>query len=247
MSQLIPIVNQPFLYINNMEVSRASATTLSVAAGQCRDSNNAIDLILSAAVTIDGAVNGYNGLDVGSFALNKWYYVHIIGDSTKTNPTGALISLSKTAPTLPFGYDSFRHIFQWRTNGSTEFIIGNSAGNGNYRQHYWDTNIAVLSNGTATSLTAIDLDGAVPPIENTPVILAVAFTPATANDKVSFAPAGSTATVLQSLSGVVAAKIQTGQLKVLSKIASSTARILYINSAASGDSDVWVSGYDCYI
>ncbi len=247
MTQLDPIVNAGLLYVNSLQVSNnavAPNTKLDLAAGQCRDSANVIDIVLSSGVTINAAVNGINGLDTGTFAASSWYYVHVIADSSNKKPVGGLLSLSKTAPTLPFGYDSFRLLDAARADGSVHFLPFYNVGNGSSRKKYWDASIQVLNDGTASTLTAIDLSTAVPPIENTPVIINVEFTPATADDKVSFAPAGSTATVLPNISGVVAAKKQTGQLQVLSKLASSVAKILYINSAASGNTDVFVYGFE---
>lgn len=246
MSQLDPIVNLPLLYVNNLKVNVASNTTITVDVGQARDSNNVMDIVVGSLLTINAAVNGVNGLDVGTFDASTWYYVMVIADSSGKNPVGSMLSLSRTAPTLPFGYDSFRSIDAQRTDGSVHFLVSYNTGTGSARSKFYDTMISVLTSGTASVLTTIDLAGAVPPIDRTPVYIEAAFTPATANDKVSFAVPGSTATVLPSISGVVAAKIQTGQLKVLSLL-STTQRIQYINSAASGNTDVYVYGFDYYI
>jgi hypothetical protein len=133
------------------------------------------------------------------------------------------------------------------TDGSVHFLKCYISGNNNYRYHFWDANIAVLTSGTATSLTAISLASAIPPVDLTPVQIEADFTPATANDTVSFAPFGSTATLLPHLAGSVAAKINSGQFKIISKLDTATPKILYINSAASGDADVWVSGFEYFI
>jgi len=170
MSQLAPIVNAGMLYINDMQVSVASDTTLSINAGICRDSENVIDMNLGnyagqgnpevsedSATVLNAAINGLNGLDSGSLANSTWYYVHVIADSANKNPVGTLLSTSRTAPTLPFGYDSFRFIDIQRTDGSAHFLSNRNFGNNSIRTKYWDAAIAVLTNGTATSLTAIDL------------------------------------------------------------------------------------------
>lgn len=261
MSQLNPIVNDPMLYINNMQVSRASATTLSIAAGMCRDKNNIIDMNLgnyldmgdqslseNSATTLNAAVVGANGIDVGALANSTWYYVHVIGDSSAKKPVATLLSTSRTAPTLPQGYDSFRWIDVQRTDGSAQFLLSYNYGNGSYRRKQWDAAIAVLTNGTATSLTAVSLDAAVPPIDSLPVNLRVEFTPNVAADYVAFAPFGSSAATanLVAFSGAVAAVKQIGQISLLSKL-DTTAKILYINSAATGDSDVLALGFDFVI
>lgn len=258
MAQLDPIVNQPLLYVNGLQVSRASVTTLSIAAGGCRDSNNQMDMNLgnylglgspavsaNSATTLNAAVNGINGLDSGSLANDTWYYVFVIADSSNKNPTGTILSTSRTAPVLPFGYDSIRWIDVQRTNGSAQFLLSYNYGNGNLRRKYWDAAISVLSNGTATSLTAVSLDSAVPPIDSLPVSLRVEFTPNVAGDYVGFAPFGSTAATanLVALSGSVSTVKEIAQLQVLSKL-DTTAKILYINSAATGDSDVLALGFE---
>ena len=246
MAQLNPIVNERISYINSLQVSFSSVTTLSVTSGQCSDDNDIIDMKLSSAVILNAAINGANGLDTGSLANNLWYYVYVIADSSGKQSTAVILSLSATAPTLPSGYDSKRQIDYWRSNGSAQFILAYNSGIGSYRKKYWDSTILVLTGGAATVLTTIDLDLAVPPVDLLPVRLEVEFEANVAGDSVSFAVEGSTSTSLPSLNGLVVLLRQKGQLEVLSKLAT-TAKIQYINSAASGDVNVWVSGFDYYI
>lgn len=241
------VVNQPNLYVNNLQTEWGSNSTLTVASGQARDSSNVFDITLASGVTINAAVVGANGIDTGSLAASSTYYVHLIYDNTLVKPVAALLSLSSTAPTLPAGYGFFRVIGIWLTDGSSHLIKGYQAGNGNVRQHYYDANISVVSAGTATSLTAVDLSAAVPALDNTPVYIQADYTPATAGDSVSFATSGSSATILPHITGSVAAKANTGQLKILSKLASSLPKIQYINSAASGSTNAWVCGFEYFI
>lgn len=245
----VPIVNLPFLYINNLRVTNNATTPntkIDVASGQCRDSSNVYDMVSDASVTINFAVNGANGLDTGSIGASKWYYIYLISDPVSGNDTAALASLSST-PLMPFGYSAYRHIGWARSDGSSHLLLMNNAGNNNARQLYWDTSIQVLNNGSASTLTAIDVSSAVPPVNFTPLYLGVEFTPATAGDYVGLAPFGSTATALPFLSGVVAAQPQKGQLKVISKLDTATPKVLYINSAAAGNTDVFVNGFDYFI
>ncbi len=102
----------------------------------------------------------------------------------------------------------------------------------------------MLAAGTATTLTNISLAAAVPPIAGLPVRIDAEVTPATAGDKVSFAPAGSTATLLAHLTGSVAAIKNSGQFLIPSGLVTSAATIQYINSAASGSTNVWVNGFN---
>lgn len=240
-------VQNPNLYANNMQLAWGSNTTLTVAAGQIRDNTNAYDIVFSATKTLNAATNGANGLDTGALANSTWYYLFAIADTTQNLDPALLLSTSRTAPYLPGNYDVFVLIGMARTDGSAHFLKFYTAGSGTEREYFWDDSISVLSNGSATSLTAISLAAAVPPINNTPVKIDVDFTPATAGHKSSYAPFGSTATVLPHVTGSVAAQITSGELLVLSKVDSGAAKILYINSAASGDADVWVSGFKYYI
>src|SRR5260221_5827486 len=118
MSQLDPIVNQPFLYLNGLLLSNDATTPntkLDVASGICRDSNNIVDINLgnylglsgigtaNSSTVINFAVNGINGLDTGTFAASTGYYIFAIADSSNRLVSGAIASLSATGPTLPFG------------------------------------------------------------------------------------------------------------------------------------------------
>lgn len=253
-TNLDPIALQGALYINNLQLAWGSATTLTVAAGQAKDSTNTFDMFLNTGVTINAAVNGLNGLDTGALGNNKTYYGYLIADAAGYNVTGALMSLSATAPQLPAGafpsgYSLIRMLGTWLTDGSANLLKGYYAGNGNFRTFFYDAAVSVLSGGTATSLTAVDLTNAVPLIDNTPIVLNASYTPNAAGDYVAFAPGGSSAanTALPPLSGVVASQPQKGQIRVLSKIASSKPEVLYINSASSGSASASVYSYDLYL
>jgi hypothetical protein len=118
------------------------------------------------------------------------------------------------------------------------------SGGGNVRQYSYDIMIAALASGTSQTLAAIDVSVACPPLDNMKVNFFVEFTPATAADTVKFAPFGSTATLIPGLSGAVAAIKQSMQVPVLAKLDTATPKVLYINSAASCDTDVWVQGFE---
>jgi len=243
------IIQQPFLYVNNLPITWLSNTTFSIGAGQCRDSLNATDFTLSSLLTVNVGVNGVNALDVGTLAASTWYYVYIIGQSLfpLTDLPAALVSLSATAPTLPSGYDTFRLIGFMRTDSSSHLLKAYTVGTGTSRTNYWDAGIQVLNAGTATTFTAVDCSAAVPPVDNTPVVFDTTFIPATAGDGVNFRPTGSAATQVDGMTGVVAAKAQEIQLKMLTKLASSVAKIDYKNSAAAGSTTLYVRAFDYFI
>lgn len=232
--------------IKNLNVAWVSTTTLSVSSGTCVNSTNVSNMSLDTGVTINTANVGLNGMDVGVLGNSTDYYVHLVGNSLNKTASyqGCVVSLSSTNPTLPPGFDTFRLIDYQKTDGSAHFLANYNVGNGNQRIKYWDAAISVLSGGTSATLAAVSLAGATPPsIDNMAVRLSVSFTPATAGDKVSIAPFGSTSTSLPAISSVVAAKAQIAELNVLAKLNSTAATILYINSAASGATTILVTAF----
>lgn len=163
-----PIVNQGLLYVNNLQMSAGAlngdnltTATVIVAAGQCRDSTDTNDIDLSAAATLNPVASNtgkVNGLDVGTIAIDLLYAVYVIADSTAYRPTGTLLSLNFTTPTLPFGYDMFRRVGTVLTaHGAARFVYFNQRGNGAGRDIWYSYNTLVLNAGNQTALTAINL------------------------------------------------------------------------------------------
>lgn len=246
MSQMVPASKAGILYVNNLGLSYVGNTTFTVGIGACRDSNNVLDISIAAITTVNAAVNGLNGLDTGTFAASTWYYVLAIADSTSYNPSGCIMSLSATAPTLPAGYDSFRLIGQVLSDSSTHFLKFTQVGSGVEREYWWDSMISVLSGGASATYAAVTLTGGVPPLANTPAYFYGALTPNAAGDIASFRPTGSTATTVFTISGVVAAKAQALQFKLLSAIATSVSKVDYLVTA-SGALSLSVLGYVSYL
>ena len=89
--QNIPAEQQPFKYISGLAISNnatAPDTQIDVAVGQCRDSNDIIDMVYSTAITIDCETNGVNGLDTGSLGASAFYKVFAIADSSNYQVPG---------------------------------------------------------------------------------------------------------------------------------------------------------------
>lgn len=112
-------------YISGLTLSRATATTLGLAAGTARneDAGAGRSIVLSSAITkaltafVAGSGNG--SLDTGSIAANTWYHAHLI----RRDSDGAadlLLSLSATSPTMPSGWTARRRIGSIRTDGSSQ-------------------------------------------------------------------------------------------------------------------------------
>ncbi len=242
------IVNKPLLYVNNAQITWLTTTTLGIAVSQERDSTNVYDITTASSITLNAATNGLNGLDTGSLVADTWYYIFAIGDSLNYKTHGFIMSTSSTAPTLPFGYDAIKLVGYWRTDAGALLLKGYVVGNGNERTHYWDAIIEVLNAGNAQVFDNVNLLTAVPFIENTPVILDIAFTPAGAGDYVEFRPETSASTTNPKFSGPVVGVVERGQMTVLSKNGGmGTQRIEYQNSAAACATTVSVLGFKYYI
>lgn len=258
----------PHLYVQGLQLSAATptaATVVCVAPGAARDSTNSIDMVVGLqnyfgidnpaqqflnyqpGLFINSAVNGANGLDTGTIAASTQYAVYLIGDSRNYNNTAAVLSLtSNTAPLLPSGYDSYRLIGFWQTDGSSQFVYAthkpqNIAG---LLTYFNSPAVSVLSGGTATSFTAIDLTGnsAIPTttLPNVMVTLLVTFTPVAAGDTVQFRPTGSSATGnLPTITGTTAAIAQSQYIQVIAGVGSSKPEIDY--KVTSGSDAVSVS------
>lgn len=225
----------PFIYANNGQISVASNTTLTIQPGQFRDSLNAVDIVVGsyfgdpqstpAALTVNAAATGLNGLDTGTFAASTVYAVHAIYDTTLKLVSGYMLSLSATAPTLPFGYSSFRRIGWAISDSSTHFLPLTQVGNNSDRTYYYDTLQSVLSGGTATSFTAVDLSAFVPTMI-TPVTFNYIYTPSSATNLASLRATGSSATTVNLIRASAAAAMD-NQITIMTGISSSKAEIDY--------------------
>lgn len=77
--------------------------------------SNSYATLRSVNLTINTAVTGANGIDVGSIAASTWYSVWAIYNGTTTS---GLVSLSATAPTMPNGYTYKARIGWIRTDAT---------------------------------------------------------------------------------------------------------------------------------
>jgi hypothetical protein len=247
----LPFQTNPFLYINGLEISNHATvpnTKLTVAAGQCRDSTDVYQITLGSAATIDTANVGLNGIDTGVLEASKVYAVHVISDPVSGQPTGAMVSLSATAPYLPFGYSAFRLIGYIVTDSSVHFLPGYWSGNNNARLFMYDAPQATaITAGADTSYTAITLTTLVPAVNNLSVWFAVDLTPAAASRIMSLQPFGATGNAVSVTSQVTAVHV-TANLLVLSRLDSGVPKINYKWSAGGGDAvAINVAGYEFYI
>ena len=266
-----PVYSLPYLYINGLNLSVASTTIMAIAPGQARDSNDMIDMpvgfpnlqgnVVPSAqflnyqppLLVNSAVNGANGLDSGSLLASQDYAIYLIGDSTGNNNVAGILSLTSNAyPLLPFGYDSYRLLGFVETDGSSHFVASstNPINMRNSRSYYLSAPSSVLSGGTATSFTGIDLNTPVPTgtARDVIVYLLVTFTPAAAGDTVQFRPTGEgtpQTAGLVTISGLSAGIAQTQYSTVIAAVnGSSHASIDYKVTSGSDSVNVSVIGYN---
>lgn len=240
----LPIVNAPYLNAQGLEIARASATTLTVAAGRARNSSNENDIILESAVTVNGAANGINGLDTGSLANATLYSLYLVGDSTLNNAEGAVLSTSSSSPLMPVGYDMYRKIGYVRTDGSANFLLGYWSGSSNERLFMYDAPIATaVTAGSSTSDAAVSLATFVPAVNGLPVYMFYDLTPAAASRILTLKPYGAVGAPFTVTSQVTAVHM-TGVALVQAQLLSGVPNIEYVWSAGGGDAVALnVAGY----
>lgn len=224
-------------YINGFGISNDATTpntVLDIAAGSCLDSTGTFQLNNNAVIKINAAVNGLNGLDTGTFAASKVYAVYLVWDPVTLQTPGAMISLSLTAPLLPFGYSAFLLIGYATSDSSTHFLKGYwSAGNSSTRTFTYDAPIQCLS-GNQTGYTGVDLSAFVPAVNNTPVVLFSNFTANAAADVENLQGYNSTGDAVTIIAPVAGATAHTTQQNtVLAQLNSGAPSIKYKVSAGS--------------
>ncbi|MDD5211400.1 MAG: hypothetical protein PHV62_03230 [Sulfuricurvum sp.] len=225
-------------------------TKIDVSSGQCRDSNDIMDITFSSAITINAGANGaVNRLDAGTFAASKVYAVYAIGDSSNKLSPGGLLSLaSNSAPTLPFGYDSYRLIGYAVSDASTHFLKAYVSGNNNSRIFTYDAYQATsVTAGTSATYAAIDLSALVPPVDQTPVRFEINWTANAAADSFNMQGANATGdewTVVAPVAGGTAHTVAFGQ--VLAQLVSGAPKSNYKVSAVGGVA-INVAGFQFFI
>jgi hypothetical protein len=256
--QADPVYSIPFSYKQGLTLAWGSNTTLTIAAGQCRDSSGNIDIPLGSAplngvtitapLTLNAAVVGAGGIDTGALAASKMYAVYMIADSHYNLPISGIITLAtNSSPLLPSGYDSSRLIGYWPTNASSQFLLGYVSGNGATLLFTYDAPQATaITAGSATTYTAIDLTGLVPALDNIPVLVQATITPSVAGQTLKLQPAGATGDAV-TIVGQVAMIALTQTNIVDAKLASSLAKIAYKVSAAGAAAAINVAGFYYFV
>lgn len=229
----------PF-YVNGLGISNDATTPntkLDVAVGSIVDSTGTYQMVNSAAITINAAVNGLNGLDTGTFAASTVYAVYLISDPVTLQTTGAMIStaLPSVGPLMPYGYSAFALIGYAVTDSSAHFLAGYwSDADSAQRVFTFDAPILALNGGTQTGYTGVALTTFVPPVANTPVVLYSNFTANAAADVENLQGYNSTGDAVTIIAPVAGATAHTtSQNVVLAQLNSGAPSIKYKVSAGS--------------
>ena len=176
--------------INGLRMARINSAQISIGIGACRDSTDAVNIINPSPLTVDLSTSGAGGLDTGSEAANTLYTDYIISGSSGV---AGIASTNQTTPTLPAGYQYFRRVGAVRNYSNSDILDFSQEGNSNNRRMVYNADVnglRVLTNGSATTPTAVSLS-AFMPVTSTAPILAFNYE---ADDKDNFAtlrPTGS--------------------------------------------------------
>jgi hypothetical protein len=193
----------PYAYMNGLMISNdltTPATLLDVAAGVTIDSTDTFQMINNGTLVINALNTGLNGLDTGTFAAATLYCVYLISDPVTLRPISAMLSLSYTAPLMPFGYSAFKLIgYASTASGSATFTKAWwTNGNGGLRLMMYDAvQLTSVTAGTAGTYTAINLTGLVPLGQNVPVLMYANFIPTAAGSNLNVQPANGTGAAAQ--------------------------------------------------
>lgn len=263
--QAVPFLPQKYLQINECKISNHAATastSLDISAGICRDQSDTYDLNLgnynnfqytptaNSVTVLNAANNGINGLDTGSIAASKVYYIYVIADPVQGNQTGVMASLAapSVGPLMPFGYSAYRHIGYWATSSGSVFLLGYNAGNNNARIFMYDAPISVGTTATSASYAAVDLTKFVPLVNNLPVYINASIS-GTAGDTLALQPGNATGDAVVIEAQVNSQAVKQQALVLAQNTAISTVQSPTINYKNSGTDTILllVGGYQYYI
>jgi len=239
----------PFAFINGLGISNNATTPntkLDIAAGSTLDSTGTFQLTSTATITINAANSGLNGLDTGTFAASKVYAVFLVADPVTLQPIGAMLSLSYTAPLMPFGYSAFALLGFATTDSSVHFLKGYwTDTDSTTRIFMYDAPIACLTGGVATTYGTggIALTAFVPAINNLPVYINADLIPGNAaGDTLKFQPGNGTGDAI-TITGQVTTVHITPQVLVLSQLVTGVPTINYKVTNAGDTAAAAVGGY----
>ncbi len=199
-------------YFGGLPPFWTSASTVTIPSSfMCRDSVDSTNIVFDQDTVVSISASGKNGLDTGSEAGDKWYYLYAIADTTGANaPAGILSEVNEQisgAIVMPPGFDKKRLLpLAIRNDGSGNFLKFTVAEGWPQRptilydvtETYYNgsafttgsTNI--INAGAATSWTAVSAASFVPPISRIAVLHFINQTTGSAFGYFTVRPSGST-------------------------------------------------------
>lgn len=198
-------------------------------------------------LTCDIDVVGVNGRDGGKFQ-DTWYSVYVMAGPNL--PTASLLSLSEFNPVLPGGYTVGRRIGWARTTANAALRLSKCSGPGKIKTVTWNadrTTLQALLNGTSTVEFVIDLGngGFIPP--SAEFFFGLINNNGAAGIQMNLrttelTPVGAVGMVgVNGQNQVWLGRFYTGEAN---PALGTQGRVSYINSAAAGDSNLFVAGYE---
>jgi hypothetical protein len=238
----------PYNYANGLQISNDATTPntlLDIGSGVTIDSTDTFQMINNGSIVINAATVGFNGLDTGVLVASKLYAVYLISDPVTLQPIGAMLSLSQTAPIMPFSYSAWKLIGYVATDSSAHLLLGNwSLGASGYRLFMYDTPLATaVTAGTSTTYANVNLINAVPNVNNVPVLVNTSFTPTAAGSALNLQPGNGTGAAATILGQVAAAVVNSVSLVMAQPVVISTVSSPVVNYKVVGSVAVDVSGY----
>lgn len=255
MSALQPIYSLPTAYKQGGKITVATTTTLSISSVLTRSAADDLDINIGdyfgaqTATTLTASGTGLNALDTGVLLASKVYAVFAIADSAGYNPSGFLLSLSATAPTLPNGifpsnYNTFVRIGWAVTDASALFKTLIVSGTSRVVRYTYDVPIKILSAGTSATQAAIDLSTLVPAVAGIPVDVGADFVSDAAGKKATLCTSGGTIASSRFILNAQVATVHVIQdYTIPAALISGLPKVDYIISAATSTLDVWVNGF----
>lgn len=161
-------------FFDGNPITWQSVSSIRVPSGFKAISENGDELLVAAAnLDVSLSAAGALGLDTGSEASDTWYYIWLCKGGSGTT---AIFSTSSSSPTLPSGYTDYKRRLPVvvRNDASSNilpFVANNFTGMVYYSPLDYDQNqggapsgtTLLISNGAATSFTAVDASDFVPP------------------------------------------------------------------------------------
>jgi len=210
-------------FVSGYHIVPTGNTTMTVSAGCARALTNdfiiqypSFSASLPSNITVDVSTVGLNGcypVSIASSGLtyNQLFPVYVVTDTSGTYATGSTtangpyVVVATGNNFLPAGMNSFCRIgWVWISESTSYILPMQQSGNGNEREYLLNAPITVLSGGTATTATEVDLTsttGIVPPNRNSKVNFNVQLTGTSTSSYVylqpeNFSASGATGTTI---------------------------------------------------